>query len=163
MSIQIQPLTAEHRRAVIDIFNHYVEHGFAAYPETPVPYEFFDMFLGMAQHYPAVVVTDESQGVVGFGLLRAYHPMAAFRRTAQVSYFIAPDRTGNGIGEAVLAHLETEARKLGIDTLLADISSLNDGSIRFHTRHGFEPCGRFEKVGRKLGQEFDQVWMRKRL
>jgi L-amino acid N-acyltransferase YncA len=29
------------RRPVIAIFNHYVSTGFAAYPDTPVPFWFF--------------------------------------------------------------------------------------------------------------------------
>jgi len=41
----------------------------------------------------------------------------------------------------------------------AHISSLNEGSIRFHLRHGFTECGRFRRVGRKRGQDFDMVWM----
>jgi len=48
---------------------------------------------------------------------------------------------------------------MGIDTFLAHISSLNEGSIRFHLRHGFTECGRFRCVGTKRGQDFDMVWM----
>jgi hypothetical protein len=31
------------RKPVIAIFNHYVTTGFAAYPDTPVPFGFFDL------------------------------------------------------------------------------------------------------------------------
>jgi phosphinothricin acetyltransferase len=48
---------------------------------------------------------------------------------------------------------------MGVDTFLAHISSLNEGSIRFHLRHGFTECGRFRCVGRKRGHDFDMVWM----
>jgi phosphinothricin acetyltransferase len=89
--------------------------------------------------------------------------MAAFLRTAEVSYFVAPDRTGQGLGSTLLAFLEGEAPKMGVDSLLADISSLNEGSIRFHLAHGFKECGRFKRVGRKFGRDFDQVWMQKLL
>jgi phosphinothricin acetyltransferase len=159
----IQPLTADHRQAVIDIFNHYVTDSFAAYPETPVPYQFFDMFLSIADHYPAVVAADEQGQVLGFALLRPFNPMPAFKHSAEITYFIAPDHTGRGLGSRLLAHLEGEASARGIDNLLADISSLNPGSIAFHQRHGFTQCGRFEGVGLKFGRDFDQVWMQKRL
>jgi len=163
LSVILEKLNADHRSPVIDIFNYYIENGFAAYPETKVPYEFFDMFLGLVQKYPAAAVKDETGRVVAFALLRPYHPMAAFQRTSEITYFVAPDRIGRGLGGILLSHLETEAKKMGIDSILADISSRNERSISFHLKNGFKECGRFEKVGKKFGQDFDQVWMQKRL
>ncbi|MFH1137548.1 MAG: N-acetyltransferase family protein [Pseudomonadota bacterium] len=163
MPAVFEKLAPAHRNQVIDIFNHYIENSFAAYPETKVPYSFFDLFLGLAAKYPAVAAVDEDGTVIAFALLRPYHPMPAFSRTAEITYFIAPGRTGRGLGGRLLAHLENEARALGIDVILADISSLNEGSIAFHAKNGFGECGRFEKVGRKFGRDFDQVWMRKAL
>lgn len=163
MPATIESLKPAHREAVIDIFNHYVENGFAAYPENKVPYQFFDRFLSLAEKYPAVVARDENGTVVGFALLRPYNPMPAFRRTAEVTYFLAPNHTGQGLGSMLLDHLEQQARERNIDNLLADISSLNRGSLAFHEKRGFVYCGRFVKVGRKFGRDFDQVWMQKHL
>lgn len=39
--ITIRKGTDSDGEQVIAVFNHYVEHGFAAYPETPVPEHFF--------------------------------------------------------------------------------------------------------------------------
>jgi phosphinothricin acetyltransferase len=63
----------------------------------------------------------------------------------------------------LLACLEKGARDKGITTILAGISSLNPGSIEFHRKKGFTECGRFRKVGRKKGHDFDTVWMQKML
>jgi len=155
------PITAADGEAVIDIFNYYIRNSFAAYPEDPVPYEFFSRFPGISEHYPSVIVKDSGGTVAGFGMLRPHNPMPAFRHTAEITYFILPDLTGKGLGSQMLAYLEREGRKRGISTILAGISSLNEGSIRFHTRHGFSECGRFEKVGVKKGVVFDTVWMQK--
>jgi L-amino acid N-acyltransferase YncA len=163
MTVVLENLNVDHRIPVMDIFNYYIENSFAAYPENKLPYEVFDMFLGVAQKYPSVVAKDESGQVAGFGMLRSYHAMAAFQRTAEISYFVAPGRTGQGLGKVLLNYLEAEAGEMGIDTILADISSLNEGSISFHRKNGFGECGRFEKVGRKFGRDFDQVWMQKHL
>jgi len=35
--------------------------------------------------------------------------------------------------------------------------------IEFHLKNGFRECGRFMKVGRKFGEDFDVVWMQKQL
>lgn len=155
------PITPEDGTAIIDIFNHYIEHSFAAYPEQKVPYEFFSMFLAQAQAYPSVVARSPDSSIAGFGLLRAHNPMPAFRHTAEITYFIRPEMTGKGLGTAMLEHLEAAGKEQGITTILASISSLNEGSIRFHENRGFRRCGQFGKVGIKNGVVFDTVWMQK--
>ncbi len=52
---------------------------------------------------------------------------------------------------------------MGIDSLLVNISSRNRESLGFHLKNGFRECGRFLKVGRKFGEDFDAVWMQKQL
>jgi L-amino acid N-acyltransferase YncA len=160
---RINPMGAEDRKEVIDLFNHYVESSFAAFPETRVPYAAYDMFLQMSSGMPTGVMRDGEGKLLGFGMLRRYNPMPAFSHAAEISYFIAPEHTGNGLGGMLLAQLEREAPAKGITTLLAQISSLNEGSIRFHGKNGFVECGCFRGVGRKHGRLFDAVWMQKTL
>jgi len=155
------PITPDDRKEIIDLFNYYIENSFAAYPEQPVPYGFFDLFLEATRNYPSVVARDLDGKLAGFGMLRSYNPMAAFARTAEISYFLRPDWTDRGLGTRILQQLETEGKARGIATILAGISSKNEGSIRFHKKNGFEECGRFRDVGRKNGVLFDTVWMQK--
>lgn len=164
MNVSFEPLAAGHGPAVMAIFNHYVENGFSAYPERKLPDEFFGRFLDMTRGYPAFAMREKESGkVVGFCFLHAYHPFPTFKATAEITYFIAPGSTGRGIGASALELLECEARKMGVRVILASISSLNEGSIAFHRRHGFSECGRFRGIGRKLGRDFDMVWMQKDL
>ena len=101
--------------------------------------------------------------VIGFGMLRTHNPMPTFSQTAEVTYFIHPDHTGKGLGTMLLGSLIKGAIEKGITNILANISSLNLDSIKFHQKNGFIECGRFKKVGMKKGQEFDTVWMQKTL
>jgi phosphinothricin acetyltransferase len=161
MDYSISPISNEDRESIMDIFNYYVENSFAAYPETKLPYEAFDMFLEMSQNYPTAKVNDKNGRVIGFGMLRSHNPMATFSQTAEVTYFISPEHTGKGIGQKLLRHLEKGGKKKGITNILANISSLNPRSIDFHKKNNFIECGRFKSVGRKKGQLFDTVWMQK--
>jgi len=163
MEYTITPMPQADREAIMDIFNHYVENTFAAYPENKLPYAAFDMFLQMSQGFPAGSIKDQDGKTIGFGMLRAHNQIPTFSHTAEVTCFIHPDHTGKGIGKMMLDYLETGAREKGITNILANISSLNPGSIRFHQRNGFMECGRFEKVGKKKGQVFDTIWMQKML
>ncbi len=63
---------------------------------------------------------------------RPYNPMPVFSQTAEISYFIDNEYTGKGIGEKPLEFLENKGKDKGISTILANISSLNTGSIKFH-------------------------------
>lgn len=163
MPVTLTPMTPDDRVPVIDIFNHYVEHSFAAYHEIPVAYEFFDTFLGMSRGLPTAVARDDAGAVVGFGLLRPYNAMSAFARTAELTYFLHPEWTGRGVGGQMLDHLLDAGRAQGLTTVLASISSLNEGSLRFHAKHGFTECGRLVGVGRKHGRTFDVVYCQRSL
>ena len=161
MKYAIRPISNADRDGVIDIFNHYVENSFAAFPEKKLPYSAFDVFLKMSGGLPTGSIKDHSGQLIGFGMLRMFNPLPAFSHTAEVTYFIDSNHTGNGLGKALLSFLEDEGRKAGITTILANISSLNPGSIKFHTKNGFKECGRFIAVGKKKKQVFDTIWMQK--
>lgn len=163
MEYSIGLISSEDRESIIDIFNYYVENSFAAYPEEKLPYQAFDMFLRMSQGYPTGSIRDRNGRIVGFGMLRTHNSMPTFSQTAEVTYFIHPDHTGKGLGKMLLGFLEKGAVEKGITNILANISSFNSRSIEFHKQNGFVECGRFEKVGKKNGQEFDTVWMQKSL
>lgn len=161
MDFRLEPVSIEDREAIIDIYNHYVENSFAAYPENRVPYEFFSLFLRMAEGYPFLVAKDGERRVLGFAMLHPHNPVPSFSRTAEITYFIAPEHINQGIGKAMQIRLMNEAREKGITTILASISSLNTKSWNFHAKQGFQECGRFQKIGRKWGQDFDVIWMQK--
>ncbi|HUI39564.1 MAG TPA: GNAT family N-acetyltransferase [Methanothrix sp.] len=161
MLCKLGKVSAEDGRRVIDIFNHYVENSFAAYPERKVPYEFFQTLLNLTEGYPFLVAKDSNGRVIGFGCLRPYSPLPTFSRAVEITNFISPEHTGEGIGQLMLDGLLEEARMMGIATILASISSLNSQSIAFHRKNGFVECGRFAGIGRKKGLKFDVVWMQK--
>ena len=159
MAYRFEKLAEKHRTGVIELFNHFIAESFAAYPDEPVGYDFFDRFLDMADGYPAVAMLDEADRVVGFAFLHPYRSGRTFHRTAEITYFIQPEHTGKGIGSTVLRQFRQAAMEMGIEIFLANISSRNEGSLRFHRKHGFEECGRFRRIGRKFGEDFDVVWM----
>ncbi|MCL4502509.1 MAG: N-acetyltransferase family protein [Deltaproteobacteria bacterium] len=163
MDYSLEPLEARHRQPVIDIFNQFIRQSHAAFLDEPVSYTFFDHFLKITRGYPAVVVRSTAQQVVGFAFLRPHYSPEAFKRAAEITYFILPQHTRQGLGTAILELFVEQAASLNIDTILACVSSKNLESLKFHLKNGFRECGRFLKVGRKFGEDFDAVWLQKRL
>lgn len=158
-----RPLTTDDRVGVQRIINHYVEFSFAAYAEEALSLDDIVELLKDSSEFPSIAIIDDTDHVIGFGMLRPYSPLGTFASTALITYFIAPEHTRKGLGPVLLAALEQQARERGITTLLAHVSSKNDGSLRFHRRHGFEECGTFHNIGKKRGQNFDVVWFEKPL
>lgn len=163
MDYSLEPMETGHRQPVIDIFNQCIRQSHAAFLDEPVSYDFFDHFLKMSEGYPAVVIRSAAQQVVGFAFLRPHYSADAFRRAAEIIYFILPDHSRQGLGTAILELFVEQAGPLGIDTILACVSSKNPESLKFHLKNGFRECGRFLKIGRKFGEDFDAVWLQKRL
>ncbi len=161
MNYDIVPFTRRDGSGILAVFNHFVQHSFAAYPLQPVGDEFVTRLEKMSAEYPVLIVKDQAGHVIGFGLLHAFHPADSFRRTAEIGYFLHPDATGCGIGTALLDRLVAGAREQGIRTLLASISSRNDQSLMFHARRGFVEVARFRAVGEKFGEDFDVVYMQR--
>jgi L-amino acid N-acyltransferase YncA len=163
MDIQLDPIAAADAQAVIDPFNHYVREGFAAFPEEPLPYPFFDRLMEATRGLPTVAAKNADGRLLGFALLRPHDPWPTSSHVAETSYFVAPEATGQGIGSKMLADLEARGRSRGIRTLLAAVSSLNEMSLAFHRKHGFIEVGRLRGVHIKRGTPFDTVWMQKDL
>lgn len=161
-NITFEQLADNHAEKVMKIYNYYIQNSFAAYLENVLPVPFFQRFLELTKGYPAYAVLSDTD-VVGFCFIRAYNPMPAFNQTAEITYFIDSEYVGKGIGATALKRLENDAARMGISTLLASITSLNEQSLAFHKKHGFVEYGLFPEIGRKFNQSFGIVWMGKRL
>lgn len=156
--LRIREIQESDRDAVMRIFNHYATTGFAAYPEGPLPPPFFAL---LQEGAVSSVLLERDGVIIGFGLLKPFLPFPVFRKTGMLTYFIAPEMTGNGLGSLLLMRLSDEAKKKGMCMLVANMSSKNAGSIRFHKRQGFTEAGILDGVGEKFGETFGIVWMQR--
>lgn len=145
--------------SVMSIYNYYTENSFAGFFDQALPIETFGRFQEMSRSYPALVACDENQEVIGFAFLHAYHPSPTFQRTAEISYFIHYEHVSKGLGKLMLDQLINGAIQIGIDNIIASISSRNEHSMAFHIKYGFRECGRLPAIGKKFGQDFDVVYM----
>ena len=159
---RIMPLSEHHCRGVMEIFNFYITESHAAFPDKPVPQAFFERFLEMSRGYPAAAIMADDT-VAGFGFLRPYHWAETFRRTAEITYFLRPEHTRQGLGTTLLNYLCQQAGPHGIEVIVASLSSRNLASRAFHVKNGFEICGILRRVGKKFGQDFDVVLMQKQI
>ena len=136
MEYTLEKMEDKHAFGMLDIFNHYVEHSFAAYPERPLPREAAGLLLKKAEGYPAYVALDDAGTVAGFGFLHAHLPLPTFRRTAEITYFLRPDACGRGIGSKILDRRDVRRR---LDAEDARLSKRGQEASR---RFGYHPFRR---------------------
>lgn len=163
MNFTFDKMEKQHRKAVTDILNYYIENTTAAYRKEAVEEDFVLELMEGAEVYRSFVIKNEAGDIVGFCLLEPHSPLSTFSAAAEVMYFIHENATGMGAGGQALKKLEDEARKLGVKKLLADISSENSGSIRFHKKNGFVEYGKLDDIGCKFGRNFGVVYLAKDL
>ena len=160
MKYNFRKFQARDQEKILNILKYYTENSFAAYPDNFEQKDYFNSLFEAAEIFPFYVITLDRQ-IVGFGLLRPYSKLSTFNETLEITYFIDPQHIKKGLGRELLEMLEKDARKMGIRSILANISSLNHTSLSFHIKYGFQECGRFKKIGKKFNQQFDVVWMQK--
>ena len=165
---RVRNVKEEDAEQITKIFNSYIGTGFAAFSEQSIPTEIFFFQMTVSTGFPCVVVVcDSSEGgkeeIVGFGISRQHHSgSSAFKRVAEVSYFVKETETHKGIGTMILKELERRLHEEHeIIQLLAEVASVNTQSIGFHENRGFKRVGQFFDVGFKDGISFDLLWFQK--
>ena len=147
------------------LYAHHVLNGFGTFEETPP--EAAD-FAGRAAAVKALglpwLVAEADQQVVGYGYAAPYRPRSAYRFTVEDSLYVAPDRTGQGVGRALLSTVIERCTGLGLRQMYAFIGdSGNAASIGLHRSLGFEVSGVLRPAGFKHGRWVDVVVMQRRL
>jgi len=138
--------------AVARIYQAGIDAGDATF-EHAVPS--FEDFSRARLAAPRLVARDEESGEVrGWAALSSASERTVYRGVGEVSIYVDPDFTRQGIGRALLSALAEASERSGFWTLEAGIFPENLASVALHERCGFELVG----VRRRMGQMRDGRW-----
>ncbi|MBU1101556.1 MAG: GNAT family N-acetyltransferase [Bacteroidetes bacterium] len=157
-NIRIRAYEAKDAGKVDFILNDFARKSFAVYNDENCKTSFAETRSSEAKVFLVLQNNDE---VIGFGMVTPYRPFRTCAHTGVLTYFILPEFTGKGLGSRIINELIEQSLSKGINNFLAHISSKNDQSLAFHSKHGFEEVGRFKKIGKKFDEYFDIVWVQK--
>jgi phosphinothricin acetyltransferase len=161
----IEPVDAADLVAVAGIYAHYVTDTVATFEERPPTVADWrrrcDDLAGLGLPFLVARVDGE---VAGYAYAGPWRPKPAYRYTVEDSIYIAPDRTGQGLGHALLGALLPECARAGARQMLAVIADTGIGaSVALHRSFGFADAGRLRGVGHKHGRWIDTVLLQRDL
>ena len=147
------------------IYAHHVLHGVGTFEETaPTVEEMARRIAEVGDRGLPWLLAEEGGVVRGYAYAAPFRLRAAYRYTVEDSIYLAPDAVGKGVGRALLGHLIGRCEAMGLRQMVAVIGDAeNTGSIRLHTRCGFDRVGAFRAAGWKLGAWRDVIFMQRPL
>jgi L-amino acid N-acyltransferase YncA len=143
---------------IVEIYNHAVATKTITADVEPVTVESrLDWFRSHSpDRYPLWVLERESKIAAWFAF-RMYYGREAYRATAEISLYVAPEFQRQGVGQALLKHAIVQAPSLGIRTLLGIAFAENMPSVELLKKFGFEQWGYLPEVARSWERDRDVV------
>lgn len=151
---------------IFGIYDHFVLHSTATFETEPrSESERQAWYLAHDPRSHALLVAkDPAKGdLLGWAGLSPWSPRAAYRRTAEVSIYVALDAHRRGVGRALLQALIKRAKINRFGVLIARIAGPSEASKAFHESAGFQPVGLMRRCGSKFGSLHDVLIMDRHL
>ncbi len=157
--IAIRPASLANLTSINTIFNYYVAHSSCVWTTTPCSKA--ERLAWYAEHRPSmpVLVAEAGGRVVGWGALGSFRTAYTLAGTLEDSVYVHHHFHRRGIGSRLLTELIASARRMGLRSILANISADQTPSIRLHEKFGFQEVAHLRQVGQKFNQRFDAVYM----
>ena len=164
MAISLLAAEIPDAEAIRTIYNHEVVHTAATFDLVPRTLDDQVAWLqARSGAFSAVVATDDTGDVVGFGALSPYKERAAYRTSVEDSVYVRRDLGGQGVGSLILGRMVEVAADSGFHAIFARINASGEASIALHRKWGFELVGIEREVGRKFNRWHDVALMQRLL
>ncbi|MEO3764653.1 N-acetyltransferase family protein [Streptomyces sp. B8F3] len=161
----IRPASPQDMAAIAEIYAYYVTDTVITFEETPPPPAYWQERLrDLGDRGLPFLVAEAAGSLAGYAYAAPWRPKPAYRHTVENSIYLAPGRTGRGIGGTLLAELVDRCTKTGVRQIMAVIADTGDDtSPALHRRYGFTQVGRLTEVGFKHGRWLDTILMQRTL
>jgi phosphinothricin acetyltransferase len=147
MSLEITPMTEADWPEVARIYAAGIETGHATFETTAPTWSEWD-----AGHFRSCrLVARDGSDVVGWAALSPISNREVYGGVAEVSVYVDPIRSGEGIGTQLMEALIVESEAHGIWTLQSSVFRENGATLALHFRHGFREVGYRERIARHHG------------
>lgn len=139
---------------LLEIYNYEVVNGVSTLDLTPKSLPEWQEWFDLHQTADHPLIVAEKDGIVtGYASLSAYRAKEAYRSSAELSVYIAPEYRRQGIASALMEEILKLAReKTSLHLIVSVITSGNAASEALHKKFGFSFCGTIHEAGFKHGK-----------
>ncbi|RAP77993.1 GNAT family N-acetyltransferase [Paenibacillus montanisoli] len=136
-------------------YNYFVEHTTVSFDMNPYsPEQIKQLIEPLAEMYRSYVVKLDGQ-YAGYALLTQHKKRPAFNVTAEVTIYLEPSFTGQGIGREAITFIESVARELNFHSLVATICTENESSMALFRKLGYEQVACYKEIAYKFDRWLD--------
>ncbi|MGB9416845.1 MAG: arsinothricin resistance N-acetyltransferase ArsN1 family B [Acidobacteriaceae bacterium] len=151
----IRPATIADAAAICAIYNCYVLETTITFEEVAVTLSEMESRIGETLVSLPWLVWEDGATIRGFAYASKWKGRCAYRHSAEVTVYLDPNSTGQGIGSRLYETLLTDLRQRSLHAVIGGIALPNAASIALHERLGFRKVAHFEQVGWKFGRWID--------
>lgn len=140
-------------KAIAKIYNHYITSTVATFEENEISDAEIAARLAATLECGLPWFVSESDGkITGYAYASKWHGRSAYRFSAEVTVYLAPDSTGQGSGTQLYESLFSNLRARSYHTVIGIIALPNLASIALHEKFGMQKVAHFDEVGYKFNR-----------
>lgn len=163
MNVLIRDASKFDLNSILEIYNQGIIDGIATLEKIPKDEAYIkEWFEKHSGRYKAIVAEFDWH-TVGWASLNQYNSRSAYDGVADISVYISRDYRGKGIGQKLLAELESQAKENGFHKMVLFTFPFNQLGQGLYKKMGFREVGVFQNQGILDGQFVDVMAMEKLL
>jgi len=157
----VRAATKDDLNAIVGIYNWAVNQTFATIDSEPLDSEEAQAWWEMHGRRSKLLVSVDDAGVIGWARLLPWKQRGF--DVVECLVYVDPVHHGQGIGDALLQELITEARGLGYRTIVASVAKDNRAGLALFSKQGFEIVGTIRNAAHKFDRWMDITLVQKEL
>lgn len=163
MDARIRLATVEDLGRIQEIYGPYVQNTVLnSEYRVPTMDELLERFQLVTKDFPWLVC--EINGEVGaYAYASRPFKREGYKWIAELSVYTDSKHQGKRLASALYESILEILKLQGYYNIYACVLSVNEGSVRFHERHGFKTINIFPNMVHKHNQWIDVMWMSKTL
>ncbi|MFT3931626.1 MAG: GNAT family N-acetyltransferase [Spongiibacteraceae bacterium] len=143
-------------KAISEIYNYYIRNTVITFEEQDVSAEEISRRIAKVQASGLWwLVIEVDNAIAGYAYCSKWQERSAYRKTVEVSVYLAHSATGKGLGTKLYEELFQRLKNSSFHVVIGGIALPNPASVALHERFNMKKVSHFEEVGYKFSKWVD--------
>ena len=145
--LQIRDCTLADSATIAEIYNESIETGGSTMDTVKKSVGDVENMIRAFNEREIILMMERDSYTVGWGIIKRYSDRYGYRTACETSVYLRHDEVRKGYGTRMKRALIERCRQFGYHHLVAKILSVNEGSIAYNIRLGYEVVGVQKEIG----------------